>query len=616
MPPARKGIDGLWNCLRPAFSFSSPPNTRRVFKSLRTPTTHCGNPLQCLNQAKRRISLQARSYHPVVADTKERPSPSQFGNVDILYRELHRQGIRADFLKIYEIVGDLVGRHGEAPNARLFLALILANTNSQHGSTTEVMRLLQEMAEVGIEPDSATYHAVLKVCGEPLGRTPVTYSSDQVLAIHPDYLMRKAVLEEMHRRWFSISNDGWHDLIAGLLRDRQLELALDTFDSAQKEGVRIQSWLQDMIIYILCDIEEFDEVLVRMRHRISEGDLAISPTLWFYILDNASRALHHSATLYVWRKRVETCYLNPPSGVCTNILNTAARHGDFRLASDVCRVLGNRHEKLQLYHYESLLESYTTASDLKTALTLLSVMTSSGVPPSASSVRSVYALFRKDPSLLPSAVPILRHLRDMDRPVPVTAVNVIIEAFVTLGDLDSAVETYKTLHLLCPTGPVTTTFNELFRGCRQAVRKDLAMFLASEMVALNIAPDVLTYDRLLLVCLTAARDGAQDAYEDAWRYFDEMRGLDWWPRRRTTLLLLQSSSERGDERVWRLAGREGTSTGVGMGELELLVRHHWKQGGKRRGKEKEADGDGDGDADAEVAREKEMETGIQIQTGL
>jgi hypothetical protein len=427
--------------------------------------------------------------------------------------------------------------------------------------------------------------------------------------------MRKRILEEMHMRWFSISNEGWHDLIAGLLRDRQLELAMDAFDFAQKEGIRIQSWLQDMIVYILCDVEEFDEVLAIMRRRVSAGDLTISPTLWFYILDTASRALHHSATLYVWRKRVETSYLNPPSGMCTNILNTAARHGDFRLASDVCRVLGNRHGTLQLYHYESLLESYTVASDLETALTILSVMASSGVPPSVASARPVYALLRRDPSLVPTAVPILHRLYDLKRPIPVTAVNVVIEAFVTQRDLASAVETYKSLHLLCPTGPVRATFNELFRGCRQAVRKDLAMFLASEMVALGIAPDTLTYDRLVLVCLTAARHGAEDAYDDAWRYFEEMSSLGWWPRRGTTLLLVQAGSEKGDERVWKLAGKEAKSTGLEMADLESVVRQHWKGSEKeRREKETEAEAEAEVEADAGTERGKgsEREANVRI----
>ena len=391
----------------------------------------------------------------------------------------------------------------------------------------------------------------------------------------------------MRRRWFSISNDGWHDLISGLLRDRQIELALDLFDFVRKEGIGIQSWLQDMIVYILCDIEEFDEVLAIMRQRVSSGNLTISPTLWFYILDTASRSLHHSATLYVWRKRVETFYLNPPSGMCINILNTAARHGDFRLASDVCRILGNRREKLQLHHYESLLESYTVASDLRTALSILSMMSSSGVPPSASSVRPIHTLLRQNPSLLPSAILILHELRETDRPIPVTAVNVIIEAFVTRRNLDSALETYKALHLLCPSGPITATFNELFRGCWQAARKDLAMFLASEMVALNIAPDLLTYDRLILVCLKAtATHGAQDAYDDAWRYFQEMRGLSWWPCRKTILELLQAGAEKGDERVSSLVGEEGTSNGIPMAELEPLVRHYWEKSEKRRRRKK------------------------------
>ena len=592
MPSPYIGIDGLWNCLRPAFSISSPRNSYRLFNSLRTFTKFCRKPLQCPHQAKKRIFQQIRPFGREVAVTKGWLRPNQLSAVERLYYELNRQGSKTDFLWVYETVGELIRQHGEAPNRRLFLALILANTNAAHGSITEVMRLLQEMAENGIQPDAAIYHAVLKVYVETVALDVKAHGSSQVLAIHPDYLIRTKVLEEMRQRWFSISNDGWHDLIAGLLRDRQIELALDTFDFIRKEGISTQSWLQDMIVYILCDIEEFDEVLAIMRRRASAGDLTISPTLWVYILDTASRSLHHSATLYVWRKRVETFYLNPPSGMCINILSTAARHGDFRLASDVCRILGNRRETLQLYHYESLLESYTVASDLKTALTILSVMTSAGVPPSASSVRPVYALLRQTPSLLPSAVPILHQLHEMERPVPVTVVNVIIEAFVAHHDLDSAVETYKTLHLLCPTGPVTATFNELFRGCWQAARKDIAMFLASEMVALNIVPDLLTYDRLILVCLRAATNGAKDAYDDAWRYFEEMRGLSWWPRRKTTLELLQAGSEKGDKRVWSLANDEGTTTGISMAELEPLARQCWENSeehGRRKAKLAEAD---------------------------
>lgn len=88
---------------------------------------------------------------------------SRIDTVRRLYHELNRLSIKAEFLRIYETVGELVGRYDEPPSPRLFLALVLANTDAQHGSITEVARLLQEMGESGVEPDSATYHAVLKV---------------------------------------------------------------------------------------------------------------------------------------------------------------------------------------------------------------------------------------------------------------------------------------------------------------------------------------------------------------------------------------------------------------------------------------------------------------------
>lgn len=581
MPSRRFGIDVLWNCLRPAFSPSNLRSSYLLISSLHTSTKSCGKTLQCPSRAKH-IFHQIRPFHGEVRRPKNRPRPKQDDPVERLYRELHdheinQPGRQVDFLRVYETVGELVRKHGEAPSRRLYLALVLANRDAQHGSVTEILRLLQEMVDNGIQPDSALYHAMLKVGVDSLGLHVEAHFLSQVLAIHPDYLVRKKLLDEMRQRWFFISNDGWHDLIAGLLRDRQIELALDTFDFIRKEGISIHSWLQDMIVYTLCDIEEFDEVLAIMRYRTSAGERAISPLLWFYILDTASRSLHHSATLYVWRKQVENFYLNPPSGMCINVLSTAARHGDFNLASDVIRILGTRRETLQLYHYESLLESCTVASDLKTALRVLSVMTSSGLPPSASSVRPIYTLLRKDPSLLPSAVAFLHHLRDTDRPVPVTAVNVIIEVYVARDDLSSAIETYKTLHLLCPTGPITATFNMLFRGCLQAARKDIAMFFASEMVALNIAPDDLTYDRLIMVCLAAAKHGDEDAYEDAWRYFKEMRSLNWWPCPNTMLALEHAGGEKGDDRVWRLAANKDTSPVIESAETQKLTRRRGRE---------------------------------------
>jgi len=364
-----------------------------------------------------------------------------------------------------------------------------------------------------------------------------------------------------------------------MIRDRQLELALDALERMRKEGTRIESWLFDMMIYTLCTAEEFDSALEMIEYRVSDGERTISATLWYHLLDTASRALHHAATLFAYRARVESFYLNPPAGLCVNILNTAARHGDTYLATSVLRILGRRSgNPIQLYHYEALLETYITDNDLRTAFTLLTIMTAAGHPPTEASTRSIYAHLCQSPSHPAKAIAMLNDIHEEDRQIPIQAVNVVMQASILHRDLPSALHLYKTLHTLTPDlQPNTATFNILFRGCAQAARKDLAMFLASEMAALKVAPDALTYDRLILVCLNS-----EDSLEDAWCYFEEMTLLSWWPRDGTILALARRGCEQSDRRVWNL---ERTSKGQGLSRLRLqtLVREYW-QGGAEEAK--------------------------------
>ncbi|KAL6719878.1 hypothetical protein ACLMJK_001799 [Lecanora helva] len=411
------------------------------------------------------------------------------------------------------------------------------------------------MAQEGIIPDAATYHAVLRV-----------------LAVHPDYLLRQHVIEELRQRWFSLTKDGWHDYTAGLIKDQQLELALDALEEMRREGIRIGSWLHDMMIYILCSAEEFDAAVSLMETRISDGELNISPTLWHYILDSASRALHHSATLFAYRARVETLYLNPSAGMCINILSTAARHADTYLATSVLRILGRRSgNPIQLHHYEALVETYAAADDIRTALTLLSIMSAAGNTPTEASTRSIYVHLCKAPQLPSKAISVLEDITEQGRQVPIQAVNVVMQASIFHRDLSAAMSIYKTLHKFgAELVPDTASYNILFRGCAQAARKDLAMFLASEMVALKITPDALTYDRLILACLSS-----EDSIDDAWRYFEEMSAHGWWPRNGTVMALARRACEKGDRRILELE-KSHSGRNILPRNLHYLISEHWK----------------------------------------
>ncbi|KAL8672545.1 MAG: hypothetical protein Q9168_003012 [Polycauliona sp. 1 TL-2023] len=509
----------------------------------------------------RKSGLENRTLIPQYPITRSSESRIRRGRKVVeldheeLYEELRRASSAGDYPRAREVLKILIQEHGVKPDRRHYQALLLANTDAQHGSPIEVARVVDEMDDCGITMDSAAYHAILKV-----------------LAVHPDYIMRRHILEELRQRWFNLSNEGWHDVIVGLLRDKQLESAVETLQSVQQEGIRILPWLYDMLIFNLCDAGEHDEALSVLRFRCEKGEQLISGTVWHYLLDSGSRAYHHPSTLFAWRNRVGSSYLNPSSGVCLNVLETAARHADFRLAADVVRVLGNRNQGLKAYHYESLIEA-CVPSELRIAFTLLALMTSAGIPCTVSSTRPIFLHLRQLAHLPDVALSVLRQAIKQQQAMPAEAVNVIMEAYIYHGDFERALDVYKTLHTICPSGPVTSTFNTLFRGCRS--RKETAMFLASEMVALKVGPNALTYDRLILVCL--AGSSITEDFEDAWRYFEEMREMGWWPRPGTAMALARQCCIMRDERIWRLQGERHGEDGITGSAIQRLINEDWME---------------------------------------
>ncbi|TKA70805.1 hypothetical protein B0A49_06343 [Cryomyces minteri] len=447
-----------------------------------------------------------------------------------LYGVLRRTATLGVTKLVEELVELLIKDRREKPSEspELYHALIEANANHEHGSAGRVVTLLEEMQREGLEPSDRTCDAILKV-----------------LAVHPDYVLRAAVLEHLRVLWADLPADAHRNVVVGMLRDRQYEMALDRLDSMQSAGIRVEPWLWDMAIYVLCEADEIDEALALLKKRDALAELSYEPSVWAYVLDTASRAFHYNATLYVWRKRVEPGYLNPASGLCLNVLCTAARAGDPVLATDVFRVLGNRATVFEHQHYEMLIDTYLATDDVKTAISILSVMEGAKMAPDAATTRNLFKHLRADASRPHAALAVLQSLHEAGKPVPVAAVNVVLEALVHLMDLAGALDVYKTLHTLCARGPTVATFNALLRGCSSdaseadadepldadAADQDLtsdkkatAMFLAAEMRALAVAPDAVTYDRLILVCLRAPD------CEDALRYYAEMRSRGWLPR--------------------------------------------------------------------------------------
>ena len=262
-----------------------------------------------------------------------------------------------------------------------------------------------------------------------------------------------------------------------------------------------------------------------------------------------------------------TRYLNPSSGVCLNVLATAARYGDPDLATEVFEVLGKRSTVFNLEHYELLLDAYVRAKDLKTAMKVLSIMHKSERGPEEESTRNLYDFFREKPTRILRAREILTNMYDEGENIPLVALNCLIRALVEIGDLSTGISVYKTIHELCSSKPNAQTFNILLRGCRDPVRMDLAMFLVAEMRALDVAPDQLTFDRLVLICTSAG------ALDDACKYYRELRTENFTLREGTMRRFLWCLGSTGDARAWDIVKELG---GRLQSDMRAIIEKAWR----------------------------------------
>jgi pentatricopeptide repeat protein len=191
--------------------------------------------------------------------------------------------------------------------------------------------------------------------------------------------------------------------------------------------------------------------------------------------------------------------------------------------------------------------------------------------PTESTTRSMFDSLSKNPNLPSETFEIVKSLTMRGQDIPTAAVNVMIEACVAHGNLKEAIKYYKAFHEICPSGPNTATFNALLQGCsRSPGNKDLAMFLASEMAAFGVRPDILTYDRLVLVCLS------DDIYEDAFRYIDEMKAMFEGSELRTGTFnaLIKKCVAAGDKRVWGIL-KDMQNRGHNVEKISRWAERSW-----------------------------------------
>ncbi|KAI0141125.1 hypothetical protein F4776DRAFT_550017 [Hypoxylon sp. NC0597] len=569
MPGERVVIDGLWRCLCPSVDITTLSKLIGPARNPRQrpiPSPIYNTQVTCRQSWREFRRVVSRSYddrrreeHDLVEESRiqylkriAKRSPwipgALLGGVNAFTYKLEKiptktiyaalkelSRAEGSYLSIVSLVEYLVKERKEVPNTLLYESLIRANVDKNHGSAQVVSHLLDEMERLRIPTTPQIYQAIL-----------------EVTAVHPDYVLRNTVLFEMKNRWYSPTVDDLVNIIIGLLRDNQYELALEKLEELHKNPIIVPPWLYDVFLYTFGELGFHEETFSILKHRLRVANMTnepLSPNAWQFLLDVFSRDAFYDGIKYIWDRSVTPGYIIPPDGVVMNVLNTASNHADAPLAISAIRILSNRGRKLELYHYEALIDIHTQQKDLRKAFTILCIMAKADLRPDLSSTRSIFQILRESSSETDHALEILNDLKSHYQ-VPSAAFNVVLEATEIHHGIKAALDMYRSIRQICACGPDLETYHILLSHC--TMRKSMN-FLFAEMEALSIEPTQTTYDHLIRI------SSMQDNYEQAFQFLDKMKsaktaGLpnNWWMSRNSALALIRRCIQAEDIRVQEL----------------------------------------------------------------
>lgn len=219
------------------------------------------------------------------------------------------------------------------------------------------------------------------------------------------------------------------------------------------------------------------------------------------------------------------------------------------LASEVLSLLTEQEIPLEEHHFGPLIEAMCHQAQIKDAFQTMMRMANVGIIPTTETTYPLFKYITKDAERLEAAC---NHLEDLQQevkvPFPVAAFNCVIQASISLGDLQRAIGLYNSLSGF-KVKPNVDTYNLLLSGCIATTHRELGDKLLIEMKDARVLPDARTYERLIVLCLT------QTTYEDAFFYLEEMKEQKMMPGLNIYESLIRKCVAMGDTR-YKLAVEE------------------------------------------------------------
>lgn len=460
--------------------------------------------------------------------------------------------------------GQRVFQHAREVDFRGTPAATLARYNLKLGKlvdaglTRSTFAVCKEMKEREVRPDATTYNYMMQACAlEGHYKEARAVFEDMVaMGVRPDrqlfhHMLHAARFEESRTIWeilqlmdqsrVSPNESTYEPFVLHYAESDNLELALQYLSDMGQRGLSPTLKTAQGVIRSAGRLG-----FARLALDLAEGFEATSirrldVDVWVECLISCSEALYVDGVMQTWQKVVHELGVMPDEGCCIQVLHTVGRHGISALGLDVLDVLGRMNVKWQEHHFAPVIEAFTRETKIKEALEMLSIIRGHGIDPVTETAHPIYQAIQKDSDGVDAAWAYLEQLHEEGKIVDVTALNVIIQASVAIGDLQRAVGTYKTAADL-NVNPDVDSFNFLLSGCIMAEHRELGDRLLAEMKEARVKPDVRTYERLIVLCLT------QPIYEDAFFYLEEMKGEGYLPPANVYEAIVRKCVQVGDTR--------------------------------------------------------------------
>ena len=351
-----------------------------------------------------------------------------------------------------------------------------------------------------------------------------------------------------------LNAEGRCSVALGLLRDGQEEMAMDYLDDMMSNAVEFPSWIFDIFVFVLGRrgfVDEAVQLMLRRPMPAEDGNVDESSHLWYFLLDESSRSLYYPGTKLIWDRMVAAGRLNPPDGMVTAVLDTAARRGDAELATQAVQYLSRRNIKLGHRHYEALIECYVQDGDLANAFRVLCIMHGTGTSTGEWNTRQIAQRLGESAELAENSVAVLSELSG-SHDIPLAALDVVLEGLCFHKKLKEAAELFQNPgKLRIPAASLDTSTQATFGLLLKSVESDEDARLVLSVMRQLRNPLPLRLNDETIRCFALLDD-----LDTCFEYIESRGGvedLQWLPVR-NLLLLIKKCLEMKDSRVWVLFG--------------------------------------------------------------